>query len=118
MAVVFHTHLTQQNSCLTPEQRWSAMPSPHVAQRLHYQNLLTVPTRHPAASHSNFSGEDSMPSHRNDQESVDEQPVDAIAMLKADHQRVKDLFAQYEGTSNAAAKGARAAEVFVELETH
>jgi len=59
-----------------------------------------------------------MPSHRNDQESVDEQPVDAIAMLKADHQRVKDLFAQYEGTSNADAKGALADEVFVELETH
>jgi hemerythrin-like domain-containing protein len=59
-----------------------------------------------------------MPSRRNDQESVDEQPVDAIAMLKADHQRVKDLFAQYEGTSNADAKGALADEVFVELETH
>ena len=43
-----------------------------------------------------------MPSRQNDQE----QPADAIAMLKADHQRVKDLFAQYEGTSNADAKGA------------
>ena len=36
-----------------------------------------------------------MPSHRNDQEpSVDEQPVDAIALLKEDHQRVRDLCAQ------------------------
>jgi hypothetical protein len=75
-----------------------------------------------------------MPSRRNNQDqSIDEQPVDeqlvdeqpgdeqsidAIAMLKADHQRVKDLFAQYEGTSNAEAKRTLAEEVFVELETH
>jgi len=75
-----------------------------------------------------------MPSRRNDQDqSIDEQSVnepcadeqladepsvDAIAMLKEDHQRVKDLFAQYEGTSNAEAKGSLAEEVFVELETH
>jgi len=60
-----------------------------------------------------------MPSRRNDQEQpVDDQPVDAIAMLKEDHQRVKDLFAQYEGTSNAEAKWTVAEEVFVELETH
>jgi len=32
-----------------------------------------------------------MPSRQNDHE----QPADAIAMLKADHQRVRDLFAQY-----------------------
>jgi hypothetical protein len=42
-----------------------------------------------------------MPSRRKDQEQpvdeqlVDEQSVDAITMLKEDHQRVKDLFAQY-----------------------
>jgi len=60
-----------------------------------------------------------MPSRRNDQEQpVDEQPVDAIAMLKEDHQRVRDLFAQYKGTSNAEAKWTLAEEVFVELETH
>jgi len=60
-----------------------------------------------------------MPARRNDQEQpVDEQPVDAIAMLKADHQRVRDLFVQYEGTNNADAKGTLADEVFVELETH
>jgi hemerythrin-like domain-containing protein len=60
-----------------------------------------------------------MPSRQNDQEQPgDEQPVDAIAMLKEDHQRVKDLFAQYEGTSNAEAKWTVAEEVFVELETH
>jgi hemerythrin-like domain-containing protein len=70
-----------------------------------------------------------MPSRRNNQEQpvgeqlvdeqpVDEQSIDAIAMLKTDHQRVKDLFAQYEGTSNAEAKRTLAEEVFVELETH
>ena len=37
-----------------------------------------------------------MPTRRTNQA----QPKDAIAMLKADHQRVKDLFAQYEATSN------------------
>jgi len=65
-----------------------------------------------------------MPSRRNDQEEpgdeqlADEASVDAIAMLKADHQRVRDLFAQYEATSNAEAKWTLAEEVFVELETH
>jgi hemerythrin-like domain-containing protein len=65
-----------------------------------------------------------MPSRRNDQEQpvdeqlVDEQSIDAIAMLKEDHQRVKDLFAQYESTSNAEAKRTLAEEIFVELETH
>jgi hemerythrin-like domain-containing protein len=55
-----------------------------------------------------------MPSRRNDHE----QPADAIAMLKADHQRVKDLFTQYEATSNPATKRTLAEQVFVELETH
>jgi hemerythrin-like domain-containing protein len=46
------------------------------------------------------------------------QPKDAIAMLKADHQRVRDLFQQYEATSNVEAKGTIAEEVLVELEVH
>ena len=46
------------------------------------------------------------------------QPKDAIAMLKADHQQVRDLFQQYEATSNVEAKGTIAEEVFIELETH
>src|SRR5262249_14734208 len=46
------------------------------------------------------------------------QPKDAIAMLKADHQRVRDLFQQYEATSNAVAKRTIAEEVFIVLETH
>ena len=55
-----------------------------------------------------------MPSRRNDHE----QSADAIAMLKADHQRVKDLFAQYEATTDRAMKRTLAEQVFVELETH
>ena len=47
-----------------------------------------------------------------------EQPPDAIAMLKADHQRVRDLFSQYEATSNQATKRTLAQQVFMELETH
>ena len=39
-------------------------------------------------------------------------------MLKADHQRVKDLFAHYEAAENVAAKRTLADHVFVELETH
>lgn len=60
-----------------------------------------------------------MSSGRNDQEQlVDEQPVDAIAMLKEDHQRVQDLFAQYKDASNTEAKWILAEEIFVELETY
>ena len=55
-----------------------------------------------------------MPSRQNDHE----QPADAIAMLKADHQWVKDLFVQYEATSNPDTKRTLAEQVFVELETH
>jgi hypothetical protein len=73
-----------------------------------------------------------MPSRRNNQDqSLDEQPgdeqlgdeqladepsIDAIAMLKEDHQRIKDLFAQYEATSNAEAKRTLAEQVFVEAD--
>ena len=55
-----------------------------------------------------------MPSHRNDHA----QPADAIAMLKADHQRVKDLFAQYEAAENVETKRTLADQVFRELDTH
>ena len=47
-----------------------------------------------------------------------DQPKDAIAMLKADHQRVRDLFQQYEAASSVEAKCTLAEAVFVELETH
>ena len=55
-----------------------------------------------------------MPSHRNDHA----QPADAIAMLKADHQRVKDLFAQYEAADNVNTKRTLADQVFRKLDTH
>src|SRR5690242_9296855 len=109
------------------------MPLLRVAQRLH-QGYPDDTNAAPAASHSHVSGGHAMPSRRNDQEqSVDEQPVDdqsldeqsvdepsvdAIALLKEDHQRVKDLFAQYEAANNAEAKRRVAEEAFVELETH
>jgi hemerythrin-like domain-containing protein len=76
-----------------------------------------------------MSGEYAMPTRQNDQEqpvddqlideqSADEPSVDAIALLKEDHQRVKDLFAQFEAANNAEAKWRLAEEAFVELETH
>jgi len=49
-----------------------------------------------------------MPSRQNDHA----QPADAIAMLKADHQRVKDLFAQYEAADNVETKRTLADQVF------
>ena len=55
-----------------------------------------------------------MPTHRNNQA----QPKDAIAMLKADHQKVRDLFQQYEAMRDPSAKREVAEQVFIELETH
>jgi hemerythrin-like domain-containing protein len=55
-----------------------------------------------------------MPSHLNDQQ----YPTDAIALLKADHQRVRDLCAQYEAADNMETKWTLAEQVFRELETH
>ena len=55
-----------------------------------------------------------MPSRQNNHA----QPADAIAMLKADHQRVKDLFAQYENTIDRVIKRTLAEQVFRALDTH
>ena len=46
------------------------------------------------------------------------QPHEAIAMLRADHQRVRDLFQAYEAARDPHAKREIAEEVFGELETH
>jgi hypothetical protein len=46
------------------------------------------------------------------------QPEDAIEMLRADHQKVRDLFQDYEHTQDQKAKRKIAQQVFVELETH
>ena len=46
------------------------------------------------------------------------QPHDAMAMLRADHQRVRDLFQEYEAATDPQTKRDIAEEAFVELETH
>jgi hemerythrin-like domain-containing protein len=46
------------------------------------------------------------------------QPEDAIEMLRADHQKVRDLFQDYEKTQDQQAKHKIAHQAFVELETH
>jgi len=43
---------------------------------------------------------------------------DAIEMLKADHQKVRELFQDYENAPDQRAKHKIAQQVFVELETH
>ena len=55
-----------------------------------------------------------MATRRND----DAQPADALEMLKADHQRVRDLFAHYEATTNPEAQWMIAVEILGELEVH
>ena len=47
-----------------------------------------------------------------------EQFEDAIAMLKADHQKVRELFQQYTAAGDQRTKQQIAQQVFVELETH
>src|SRR5262245_48340909 len=46
------------------------------------------------------------------------QPRDAIAMLKADHQRVRALFQEYEARSEPQTKWVIAEEACTELEVH
>jgi len=45
-------------------------------------------------------------------------PKDAIAMLKADHQKVRKLFKEYEAARDRETRRSVANLVFVELETH
>jgi hypothetical protein len=45
-------------------------------------------------------------------------PEDAIAMLQANHQRVRDLFQAYEVTSDPRVKRELAEEACIELELH
>jgi hypothetical protein len=45
-------------------------------------------------------------------------PIDAIALLKADHQLVNDLFTQYESAGDVSTKQMIAAQVFIALEVH
>jgi len=55
-----------------------------------------------------------MTPRRND----DTHPADAIAMLKADHQRIRYLAAHYEATTNPEAQWTIAEDVLGELEVH
>jgi hypothetical protein len=43
---------------------------------------------------------------------------DAIALLKADHRKVEDLFDQYEGADSAARKASIAQQICTELKIH
>ncbi|MBO9711740.1 hemerythrin domain-containing protein [Sphingomonas sp.] len=49
---------------------------------------------------------------------ADQEFTDAIALLKADHRKVEDLFEQYEGASGAAAKKKLARQICLELKVH
>jgi hemerythrin superfamily protein len=60
-----------------------------------------------------------MPTRQNAQPpSLDERPVDAIAILKADHRLVHDLFAQYASAGDGSTKQMIAEQVFTALEVH
>ena len=48
----------------------------------------------------------------------DQEYTDAIALLKADHRKVEDLFEQYEDASGSAAKKKLAHQICVELKVH
>jgi len=45
-------------------------------------------------------------------------PIDAISLLKADHRKVKNLFARYESAGDFSTKHLIAEQVFTELELH
>ena len=47
-----------------------------------------------------------------------ERPEDAIEMLRADHQKVREWFQDYKKAQDQKAKRKIAQHVFVELETH
>jgi len=49
---------------------------------------------------------------------ADESYTDAIALLKADHREVEELFEKFEGASGAAAKQKIAHQICVELKIH
>ena len=45
-------------------------------------------------------------------------PIDAIALLKTDHRKVKNLFARYESAGHFRTKHLLAEQVFTELDLH
>jgi hemerythrin superfamily protein len=53
-----------------------------------------------------------------DRNDAPQYPIDAIALLKTDHRKVKNLFARYESAGHFSTKHLLAAQVFTELELH
>jgi hemerythrin-like domain-containing protein len=87
--------------------------------RLAFQHFHSDINAVPTASYRDLQGIYAMPSRYNNQEQpIVEQPTDAIALLKANHQRVRDLFALYEATRNPETERTLATQVFLELEIH
>jgi hypothetical protein len=67
-----------------------------------------------AASYRHVSGEYAMPEHRHDRK----QPADAIAILKEDHQRVRDLFQEYDTARDPRVQRVIAEEACTEIALH
>ena len=59
-----------------------------------------------------------MANRKKSQGRAQKQPEDAIAMLKADHQKVRDIFQQYESATDSDTKRMLAEEACTELEIH
>ena len=59
-----------------------------------------------------------MANRKNSQGRARKQPEDAVAMLKADHQKVRDLFQQYESATDPDTKRELAEAACTELEIH
>ena len=53
-----------------------------------------------------------------DRNDAPQYPTDAIALLKTDHRKVKNLFARYESAGHFSTKHLLAAQVFTELDLH
>jgi hemerythrin superfamily protein len=83
-----------------------------VAQPLSSKSSAETPTRHLPLPRA--PARESLPSRRNDHA----QPRNALALLKADHQWIIELFAHYEAARNPDTKRTMAAQVFVALESH
>jgi hemerythrin-like domain-containing protein len=59
-----------------------------------------------------------MANRKNSQGRAKKQPEDAVALLKADHQKVRDIFQQYESATDPNTKRELAEEACTELEIH
>jgi hemerythrin-like domain-containing protein len=86
-----------------------------LAVQAHTDDINAVPT----AFHRALSGGYAMPTRRNDhKQPADAQRVDAMAMLQEDHQRVRDLFQEYDAARDPRAQRVIAEEACTEIELH